>query len=145
MEDISLKQVNELIENNRKHYTKDVLKVYSKKKRKKKIRNAKEFKEKNGFEYYECFNLDQSLALWILPRLIYFKDNIEGIPDRIYSQIDYIDEEDKEQQAKKQWELILSKIIYSFYLIAKVDYCSKPEEIEEGLDLFREFYSALWQ
>lgn len=111
------------------------------------IEEAERIKSKWGFEPSETWDLDKTIAAFILPRLAYFRDNIEGIPN-------YCCEYDaemhllNEDEAIKRWEADLDKMILAFALILKDEYIVRPEEkdnqVKEGLMLFAEHFEDLW-
>lgn len=100
----------------------------------------------NDFFFEECWNLDETLAALILPRLIYYRDNHYGAPNCLfeYDEFDHIKEED----GFKKWNEILDKMIWAFYLYISVDLLCRTEEqeqqIDEGLKLFAEYFQSLW-
>ena len=84
----------------------------------------------------ELWGLDYTLAKYILPRLIKFKENAEGHPNDI---------------TWEEYLIILDKMIWSFNHIIKMEYSSsfedyKKEDIrcQEGLHLFAEYFRSLW-
>jgi len=98
------------------------------KKRKKKLQ--KELKE-NGFDNSECWNLDNTIAQFVLPRLKNFRENLHGYPSNL---------------TEKKWDKILGKMIYSFENIVHSDvYVDKDyKKIQKGLDLFGKYFQNLW-
>lgn len=100
----------------------------------------------NDFFFEECWNLDETLAALILPRLIHFRDNHCCAPSCLfeYDEFDHIKEED----GFKKWNEILDKMIWAFYLYISVDPLYWTEEqkqqIDEGLKLFAEYFQSLW-
>lgn len=86
----------------------------------------------HGYNYEDCWNLDWSMAKWLVPRLKHLRDNGAGYPGSLIPE---------------EWEIILNKMIAAFELIVEDDHFCEPEKeaiIDEGLDLFREYYQALW-
>lgn len=100
----------------------------------------------NDFFFEECWNLDETLAALILPRLIHFRDNHCCAPSCLfeYDEFDHI----KEEEGFKKWDDILDKMIWAFYLYISVDPLYWTEEqkqqIDEGLKLFAEYFQSLW-
>ena len=97
-----------------------------------------EFKKErleNGFDESETWALDNTIARFILPRLKCFYNNGElfSYPYGMKS---------------GDWSAIVSKMIKAFDLIVNVDAAKRTEEevkaVEEGLDLFREYFFDLW-
>lgn len=83
----------------------------------------------------ELFNLDITIAEFILPRLIAFKNASDSYPGDL---------------SRKKWEKILDKMIVAFEIISKdSDYFllnnkKKIKQLEEGLDLFKKHIGCLW-
>lgn len=82
----------------------------------------------------ELWNLDFTLSKYIYPRLKAFKKMCpNGYPGSLDS--------------CKEWKVILDKIIAAFELLVSEEiYYSnnKKEIINEGLNLFAEYYQSLW-
>ena len=99
----------------------------------------KRLRKKKGLSkitYSELWGLDFTLAKYILPRLIKFKENAEGHPSDI---------------TWEEYLIILDKMIWSFSYIIKEEYSSTLEDYEkedkrcrEGLHLFAEYFRSLW-
>lgn len=87
-----------------------------------------------GFDESETWCLSETIAKFIYPRIKEFSEICPGYPGRLKSE--------------KEWQEILKKIVFAFQLIANVDQLRWTEEqkqiVQEGLDLFREWYFALW-
>jgi len=93
----------------------------------------KMWKEK-GFEPTETWNLNSTLCRWIIPRLEYFIEVNYGFPANIEFE---------------EWKVILNKMLNAFKLIVEYD-CwdwteEQDKEIQEGLDLFRQYFFNLWR
>lgn len=82
-------------------------KFYSKKQQKK----ADKFEEKHGFRYEDAWNLESSIACFILPRLVQLRDTTHGYPSEFVS----------EEDGAKKWEQILNEMIYGFYIYVTKD------------------------
>lgn len=80
---------------------------------------------------YDLWNLDQTLALIILPALQKFRENMNGYPTEL---------------SEKQWEDIVDKMISSFedLLNENVIIMNATPRIQEGLELFGKYYAYLW-
>lgn len=91
----------------------------------------KELKQ-NGFDKSECWNLDYTFSMFILPRLKYFRENTISYPD--------------EQMGFDGWMEILDKMIYAFERITEDDITETKEfdKVQEGLDLFGKYFRHLW-
>jgi hypothetical protein len=104
----------------------------------------KRLKELGKITKYDVWNLDVELAHFLIPRLKRYKKTKKGIP-ALFIDDDYIDENwDKH---KKEYNLILDKIIRAFELIKSDDFENiekDSEVIEEGLKLFIEHLQGMW-
>jgi len=90
-------------------------------------------KKYNKFSNKELWDLDHTMATFILPRLIKFREINQGHPGNLKTQ--------------EQWNEILDKMIYSFQRI--VDGADAIDEqshdnIDEGLQLFGKYFRSLW-
>ena len=89
---------------------------------------------KYGFFDDETWNLDYTMAKFILPRLKRFRDITKCYPPELKS----LDE----------WQKILDKMIWGFDSIVNgYDDFLNPEhnkKQQEGLDLFSKYFTALW-
>lgn len=89
-----------------------------------------------GFDASECWNLDNTIARFIIPRLEVFIEDSMGYPANM---------------TPEQWNRILSQILETFKLIVKDDCGLSREEIIErdkkinkGLKLFAKHFNGLW-
>lgn len=108
---------------------------------------SKKFFKKYGFRYEEVLNMDVTFAAFLLPRLIYFRDNHVCIP-KDYCVFDKDGVFVNEKQAKRLWTKDIDTMIEAFYLILK-GHCEGSNEdeqkiIEEGLKLFSAHFQDLW-
>lgn len=128
---------------------------YVSKLKRRKLKKYKEswaFDERNkenrqGFCEYEFFSLDYSLALYIYPRLCYFKEHYAKIATPACFCYDKNDKAIDGDVANKKWLETLDKIILAFrYIITEPDedYKKIDKVIKEGLKLFARHYCSLW-
>ncbi len=86
-----------------------------------------------GWDDGDTFSLDHSLAKVILPRLKRFKEVTIAHPS---------------DMSEKEWEEKLDKMIAAFEFAGSEErWMAKPEEYtkhQEGINLFAEYYWALW-
>lgn len=87
-----------------------------------------------GFDDSETWSLTDTICLFILPRLQRFKEINASTPAQL---------------TEKEWNDILDKIIISLQLTCKEKGLriwteEESKQINEGLDLFREWFMALW-
>ena len=111
---------------------------YASKKQKKK---ARAFYKKYGFRYEETWNLDHTIACFVLPRLAYFREHMHGTPN------DFIDFDENMQiigEHSDEWAATIDKMINSFELIASEKDIGHDKEIQEGLELFGKYFRSLW-
>lgn len=81
----------------------------------------------------DTWSLDYTIAKFILPRLVRFKEINCSYPSNL---------------TEKEWDNILAKMIVTFKIIASDGSWNisdeENEKVEEGLDLFRKYYFDLW-
>ena len=82
----------------------------------------------------DTWNLDMTIAQFIVPRLELFKKVSDCYPHQFDSM--------------EEWHEILEKMIAAFKVISCKTGIQRSEEeksiINEGLDLFRKYYNDLW-
>lgn len=89
----------------------------------------------NKFNPKELWNLDITIAKFILPRLKAFKKCAAGYPGDL---------------TEKKWQKMLDKMIFTFEYhadkFARLSTMTKKDfkTIREGFDLFQEYFPALW-
>lgn len=103
----------------------------------------KRLKKKKGLSKIreeELWGLDVTLAKYILPRLIRFKD----INDMSYPH---------DFESHEQWRKTIDKMIYAFEYVIKSNYevytdleeeRKRAEKYREGMLLFAEYFMDLW-
>lgn len=86
----------------------------------------------------DIWDLDITIAKFILPRIELFRKVVDSYPDR-------------DLNSFEEWCGILDKMIEAFRLITETTFKIKYDEIErdektieEGLDLFRKYYHDMW-
>ena len=92
----------------------------------------KRMRKKKGLSkitYSELWGLDYTLAKYILPRLIKFKENVEGHPSNI---------------TWEEYLVVLDKMIWSFNYVVKDVKGQEDDRCQEGLHLFAEYFRSLW-
>lgn len=82
----------------------------------------------------ELWSLDNTLAKYIYPRLEAYKKITYARPGDL---------------TVAQWDAVLSKMLFSFAMIKADDWPSAfdesiNKEVQEGLKLFAEYFTALW-
>lgn len=93
---------------------------------------------KRSFSNTELWNLDFTIAAFVLPRLKEFRDNLMSYPS-IFKNIE-------------EWRAVLDKIIYSFEYTCfdlefegtEIEQKENYKRYEDGLKLFGEYFSGLW-
>jgi len=83
-----------------------------------------------GFEPTECWNLDNTIAKFITPRLKYLKEHKCGYPGNL---------------TENEWDDIMDKMIYAFenYKIGHIEE-ENEKKIDEGVFLFAKWFRNLW-
>jgi len=127
----------------------------SKKRRKK----AKKFYKKWGFRFEDTWDLDYVLAMYMLPRIAYLRDNHAGYPGELAVLDDngqvLLDGNDKWLEILDKIILALDHIIDEYGDDNKLPYWIKgsfdrekleqwDEEINEGLELLGKYFRSLW-
>ena len=84
-----------------------------------------------GFDNTELWNLDVSIARFVLPRLKAFAEDLHGYPADL---------------TEETWKAELNKMIAAFELSTEVFSPTDEQSvaIEAGLDSFREHFHSLW-
>lgn len=90
-------------------------------------------RKKRGFDDRELWSLDHTIAKFVLPRLIGFREIKGGYPGTLTSE---------------KWDAILDKMIYSMQAICD-EWEGKyekggEEKIKKGLNLFAKYFRHLW-
>lgn len=96
-----------------------------------------EFSDKfhyNNFEIEVLWDLRDDLAHYILPRLKAFREECLCYPDEL---------------TEESWKDVLTKMIKAFELLVKDKWKAETLEkdnltLEEGMNLFAEYFCALW-
>ena len=102
---------------------------------------------KEGFCEYEFFSLDYSLALYIYPRLCYFRDNCAKWATPAF--FTFNEDGTENPNGNKEWIETINKMCLAFRLIITdpadpFDFKEVNKKIEEGLSLFAKYYRSLW-
>ena len=151
MKHVTLKEAEALVKKRRKSerafYSKD--KAF--------VKKRKKFEEKHCFGYTDCWNLDNTIAEFLLPRICYFRDNIDTCPSSILMDFAKKNKEDfnsisqnTEEEAFGEWYKILDCIATACYYYLKQSIDSyeirgeKEETIKKGLNYLSEYFYSLW-
>ena len=111
----------------------------------------------NNFKDSEWYDLDITIAKFVLPRLIKFKEKKRSVPCLLDDDGNIMDL----NIADKLWDEYLNKMIWSFEQIINdsspsVDWCKEygkdliaetqswNDQVQEGLDLFARHFRNLW-
>ena len=90
--------------------------------------------KKHGWDPSETWNLDETIARFILPRLRHLRENTHGYPHDL---------------TEEMWDDIMGKMVKSFEL-SLLEHGEDgyeefdQEEMQEGLDLFAKHFRNLW-
>lgn len=99
-----------------------------------------------GFDNSELWSLDCTIAEFIAPRIREFAKSPGGIPGKV----DFMtkDQNLSNEEKEKYWKEVLEKIAWSFenYRLdpPMEDYNEWMDKVNEGLALFVEYFSSLW-
>ena len=95
------------------------------------------FRLRHGFSREDTWDLNDAVARFLTPRLLYMAENTSGYPSAF-------DGEDGDEL----WIAVLFKIADGFERMTAPDWDEFSQEeityVEECLDLFREFFFSLW-
>ncbi len=86
-----------------------------------------------GFDNSEWWNLDVTICMFVIPRLVSFRRHHVGYPSSINS--------------NKEWEEILDKMILGLKLYVEDDFNLSEEmtaKKEEGMKYFKLYFESLW-
>ena len=87
-----------------------------------------------GFDDSETWSLTDTMSRFIIPRLKRFKEVNNGMPHPL---------------TMSEWNAIIDKMLLAFELTTREEGSriwseEESKQIDEGLDLFREWFMALW-
>lgn len=87
-----------------------------------------------GFDDSETWSLTDTICRFIIPRLKRFKEVNNGMPNPL---------------TMNEWNAIIDKMLLAFELTTREEGSriwndEESKQIDEGLDLFREWFMALW-
>ena len=116
------------------------------------MNNSKNFYKENGFHYEDIWNLDRTIIKFILPRLAYFRDNHDGIPNDIFIEMevdtDKTISDECQNKADKLWIDKINKILNGFEIYLTRYWYDRTEEdkkyIEDAWELFRKYFGSFW-
>jgi hypothetical protein len=103
---------------------------------KKDVRQAewKKQRKERGFDNTELWNLDATIANFIIPRLKAFKETKGCHPGNFKNE--------------KAWDKCIDEMIFAFEFASNegfgVDYASNKKRADKGLKLFAKYYFHLW-
>lgn len=93
----------------------------------KRLAQFKQQRVERGFDDTECWNLDSTIAQFVLPRLKNFKEHNIGFPGN------------EEIPTFEKWNEIIDKMIYAFDHIVREDEYDEEKQKRHGVD-FLEMY-----
>ena len=116
------------------------------------MNNSKDFYKENGFHYEDTWNLDRTIIKFILPRLAYFRDNHDGVPNDIFIEMevdmDKTISNERHDEADKLWIDKINKILYGFEVYLVRDWCDwdieDKKSIEDAWELFKKYFGSFW-
>lgn len=105
------------------------------------------FKDKHGFEYSDIWNLDYTIASFLLPRMAFFAEKHSSFP----CSIDQIDRNGKiinEDKIRTEYQRKLETIVEGLYLYLTTDtnpMTEKQEQTwEDAKKYLMEIFESLW-
>lgn len=106
-----------------------------------------EFVKKWGFSYNDMLDLDNSIAMFILPRIAYFLKNNICIPS-VFTKIADDGKVENEEQARQQWNSILETICDGFHLYLEKSFSDFTDEEKELWNKAKkyliDYFECLW-
>ena len=110
---------------------------------------------------FDVWSLDYTLACIIHPALVRLKETKHGYPELWEDgmvthhnwdrqlHFDFIDEDVETKYLMDKWDTIMDKMIYSFEQIVEdklfdITDQKQLDEIQEGIDLFADHFTSLW-
>ncbi len=103
-----------------------------------------DFIEKWGFSEYEILDLDQAIAMFLLPRLAYFRDKTDSIPNNLMEDIT----EKNEDAAFLEWQKILNTICEGLHLYIEkypTEFSSAELELwQQAKKYLFDYFEHLW-
>ena len=127
---------------------------YSVKRGDKNFKKFKKQRESRGFDNTELWGLDVAIAKFITPRLkAYILHKDKSVPQSLIPDVDFpganytpYENSDDHNVILAQWNVKLQKMVSFFEFVASEKDTSDrmPDELKEGIKLFAEHYSDLW-
>ena len=116
------------------------------------MNNSKNFYKENGFHYEDTWNLDLTIIKFILPRLAYFRDNHDGVPNNMFIEMgvdmDKPISNECHDEADKLWIDKINKILYGFEIYLVRDWYDwdfeDQKRIKDAWELFRKYFCHFW-
>lgn len=108
------------------------------------------YRFKHGFFPCDAWNLDHEFALWILPRLKYFKDHHCGYPGRFCFDAEGNDIRGEGDPGYEKFNKIIDEMIEGFeFKLQEWDIetfmdQARQEKINTAFELFGEYAQDLW-
>lgn len=115
----------------------------------KRYKRFQEFKKKHGFSPDETWDLGWATAMFLLPRLKYFKKHACGYPASLETQEEWYDILDKIINALELYLVDEPERLPKYRKLFKKDGYSAVntqvcKEMDEGFALLGEWFAALW-
>ena len=100
-----------------------------------------------GWDDSEVWNLDVTIATFILPRLRRLKEIKHGAPSTLYEGEDMsVDDPEGWKRAEQRWDEEMNKMLAAFELLADSNLFEPAQNaiVLEGLQSFARHYGSLW-
>ena len=115
---------------------------------------SKNFYKENGFHYEDIWNLDRTIIKFILPRLAYFRDNHDSVPQPIFEMMkmalsdEQINSGKYDKEAEDCWCEKITEILNGFeaYLVRDEFEWTQEDKvaIEKAWNNFRKYFKYFW-
>lgn len=94
-------------------------------------RRHDEFVAEWGFSYYDMWDLDKAIAMFVLPRIAYYRSHSNGHPGVLDQLADDGCTVLNEEEAEQTWSHILETICAGFHLYLEKDHLEFSKEEKE--------------
>ena len=115
------------------------------------MQKRKEFEQQWGFSYVDTWNLEGELAVWLLPRIAYFRENSHGYPLKFAKFGEDGHTIINEDEAVRQWDDSLKAISEGLHAYIEGEFYEETPECEAEKEkwatakkLLLEYYEDLW-
>lgn len=95
---------------------------------------------------HDAWSLDVATAKFILPRLLVFKNWLDGDRSLPFEFVEVGEDFEVISDGEDEWDEILCSMIYAFSAVLHEDYYIMPPDakVKYGLQLFVKYFHYLW-